>query len=213
MISLIVPVLNEPMINDFTAKLADELGYSKEKWEIIIVMGDKETLLKKPIEKPNVTTIRCYGDSLERSILTGVSTAHGEKIIVMDGDGSHEVSGVSFIAEKLDEYEMVVGSRFMHNSTFKQSRARKFVSRSFLTLAKMSGSRLTDPMSGFFGVRRNILDRVRFKPFKWKVCLEIELKAKPSILEFPIHFQERQGGNSKSSLAIGINLIWDLITL
>jgi glycosyltransferase involved in cell wall biosynthesis len=212
LISLIIPARDEPGIDDFTANLADVLEYSKEKWEIIIVMGDKETLHMNPLEKPNITTIKCYGDSLERSILTGFSASHGDKVIVMDADGSHEARDILVIVDKLDEYEMVVGSRFIPKSRFNQSKARKFVSYSFLMLARMRGSHLSDPMSGFFGIRRSILDRMKFKPFKWKVCLEIELKAKPSIFEFPINFQERREGLSKSSVMTGLALIWDVIT-
>ena len=211
LISVIVPVLNEPGIGFFLEKLGDDLSTIIEGNEIILVMGERETLRPEIPRLRNLKVAISYGDGLERAILTGFTMASGEKLIVMDGDGSHDPRDVLRLAGELDRHEMVVGSRFLEGSVFQQSRARALVSRFFIFWARLNGSRLNDPMSGFFGIRRELLNRVRFKPFKWKICLEMELKARPNISEIPIKFSKRSSGSSKSTLMIGIKILFDLI--
>jgi len=211
LISVIISVLNEPGIGVFLEKLGDELSIISEDSEIILVMGGGETLHPALPQLRNLKVAMSYDNSLERAILIGFTCASGEKIIVMDGDGSHDPGDVPRMVEELGGHEMVVGSRFLEGSVFQQSRARRLISRFFIFLARLNGSRLNDPMSGFFGFRRELLKRVRFKPFKWKICLEIELKARPNISEIPIKFSKRSSGSSKSTLMIGIKILFDLI--
>src|SRR3972149_1738108 len=111
-ISVIVPVLNEPGIGVFLEKMGEELSISSEDCEIILVIGDRETLHPAFPQMRNMKFAMSYGDSLERAILTGFTCASGEKIIVMDGDGSHDPNDVLRMARELDRHEMVVGSRF-----------------------------------------------------------------------------------------------------
>jgi dolichol-phosphate mannosyltransferase len=147
---------------------------------------------------------------LERAILTGFTVAKGDTMIVMDGDGSHDPLDIKKIVRGLDAHEMVVGSRFLKGSNFLQSPFRKFISKVFIIWANVNGSRLSDPMSGFFGLRRELLKRIKFKPFKWKICLEIELKAKPDLIEVPINFRKRIRGVSKSTIIIGLKIFYDI---
>ena len=62
------------------------------RYEIIIAMGDRETLYPHIPPLPNQRVIKTYGDTLERSILAGFSFAKGTKIIVCDADNYHPYS-------------------------------------------------------------------------------------------------------------------------
>lgn len=181
------------------------------KYEILVVMGDKEKLHPHIPKMLNQQLLKSYGDSLERAILTGFSHAEGHIIIVMDADGSHPIFAIPDMIKGLIKHDMVVGSRYLDESEYDYSPLRKFVAWCFRKYAHIHGSQLSDPMSGYFAIKRDLLDKVRFKPLTWKTGLEIELKASPSILEIPIKFKKRQAGFSKANAKTGIKIIFDLL--
>ena len=67
----------------------------------------------------------------------------------------------------------------------------------------MLGVTVSDPMSGFFALRKTVLEGIQFKSVKWKVLFEI-LSKKGELLtisEVPYVFQKRLCGLSKTSRA------------
>lgn len=211
--TVILPVKNEPRIAEFIASLNEPLNSLGDVFEVIVVTGDRETQ-HNPIPRfDDVVHYVSYGDSLERAILLGFSVANGDKVVVMDVDGSHPVEALVDMFGALDDVDFVVGSRFMDGSVFDQSFTRKLVSYFFISVARLCGSRISDPMSGFFGFKRSLLDGVRFMPITWKTCLELELKTRPSYKEVPICFGKRVSGVSKTNFRIGLYLLRDLLKL
>lgn len=212
-ISIILPVLNEPGLNDLLPRIHEAMQSIPENYEILIVKGDRETKFYSHNAHPRQREIKTYGDSLERSILNGFSQATGGKIIVMDADGSHPPETIPQLLRALDRFELVVGSRFVEGSEFKSSISRRLVSWNCIWLARRAGSKLSDPMSGYFAIRRELLDRAKFAPLPWKVCLELELKTSPRIVEIPIHFEERIIGKSKTTVKVGLKIVGSLFCL
>lgn len=204
--SIILPVKNEPEIARFVDDLSKCLsGYD---FEIIVVSGDK----KLPVLSPPIKVVKSYADSLERAILLGFSVAKGNKIIVMDSDYSHPIYVVPNMIHELDNYEMVIGSRFIYSKCYKTTFFRHIVSFIFNYIASLLGSTLTDPMTGFFGVQTSILNEVKFKPYKWKIALEISNKLHPTTKEISYYFKNREVGKSKSNWKIGLKILFDLVT-
>lgn len=211
MLSIIIPVKDEPNLDPLllrTHEIAEDIF---DQYEVIIVQGDREKKFYSYIQLPHQRTVWTYADSLDRSILNGFSHSNGDKIIVMDADGSHPPEKISELYKALDNYEMVVGSRFVDGAVFDSSLFRRFVTFVYKHLAWFSGSKLNDPMSGFFAIRREILKRIHFQPLTWKTCLEIELKAKPSMIEVPIPFFERSIGVSKTSVKVALKIFCELV--
>lgn len=213
MLSVIVPVKDEPALEPFLLQVHEVLSDIPDQYEIIVVQGDRETKFYPYTQMPHQKTVWTYADSLERSILNGFSHAVGDRIVVMDADGSHPPSMIPEFWKALSEHDLVVGTRFAQGSVFESSFYRRVVSYGCIKLASFAGSKLSDPMSGFFGIQRDILKRVRFKPITWKTCLEIELRAKPSVMEIPITFVERTVGKSKTTTKVGIKIIKELFWL
>jgi len=210
MLSVILPVKDEPNLGPFLGAVHEVLADIPDSYEVIIVRGDKEKKFYFHSFFPHQRIIKTYGDSLERSILNGFSQSNGNKIVVMDADGSHPPSVIPEMWQLLDKYEMVVGSRFIKGSNFESGAFRRFITWLTRIAAREAGSKLSDPMSGFFGIRKGVLKRVKFRPLVWKVALEIELRAEPSVKEIPISFVERTMGKSKTNLKIGLQLLWQL---
>jgi dolichol-phosphate mannosyltransferase len=212
MLSVIVPVRNEPNLEPFLMSLHEVLGGIPDEYEVLVVQGDRETGFYLYPNMHNQRTVWTYGDSLERSILNGFSQSKGDKLLCMDADGSHPPEMIPQMWRLLDEYELVVGSRFVKDSKFNSGTYRRLVTGLCGFLAWEAGSQLRDPMSGFFAVRREVLKRCRFRPLTWKVALEIELRAKPLVKEIPIKFTERIVGRSKTSIRTGLRIMWQLST-
>ncbi len=210
MLSIVVPARDEPQLPEFLAKIHDAMTGVPQEYEILVVQGDGEPGERYVPRLPNEKSIWTYGDSLERSILNGFSHSRGERIIVMDADGSHPPAMIGGLFRALDDAEMAVGSRFAEGSEFAASPYRGLVTWGFKTMARQAGSKLRDPMSGFFAIRREVLDRCRFKPLKWKTALEIELRVRPTVREIPIRFVERGAGRSKAGAGVGLALLWQL---
>jgi dolichol-phosphate mannosyltransferase len=228
-VSIIVPVRGE---EPYLPKLIEDLDFHLSgNCEIIIVTSDKvkshlthsdlmlitqeNTSIRLSYRSSvrffsNVKIFKSYGDSLERAILLGFSVAKGNKIIVMDADGSHPPQLILKMVESLDECDMVVASRFIEDGKYDTSLSRSVVSFTFNAYARLLGSTLTDPMSGFFGIRTHLLKSMTFRPFKWKVALEMNNKLRPNTKEIPYAFHNRKNGKSKSNWKVGLKLLWDI---
>jgi len=211
MISVVLPTRDEPDVGEFLLELHEVMCGVPGQYEIIVATGDRETLHPDIPSLPNQLFIKTYGDSLERSILTGFSFARGSRIVVCDADNYHPIHKIPEMIELLDTHEMVVGSRYIPGGELNMGWFRSLVSRCFVLYAHLLGSRLSDPMTGFFAVRKEIIDKVVFKPFTWKICLEIDMKAKPKLTEIPIVPEPRAVGKSKTSLKTGLKLMRDMI--
>lgn len=208
LISIIIPVKNEP----YLINLLDDLKQILQPYNHEIIITTNIMGILSPQQQPsNITIVKSYADSLERAILLGFSVAHGNKIIVMDADGSHSPKLLPEMIRELDNYEMVMASRFTTDGHYITSIFRYFVSFLFNQYARLLGSTLTDPMSGYFGIQSQILPGIKFRPYKWKIGLEINNKARPNTKEIPLTFINRKNGKSKTNWKIGLKLLWDIL--
>jgi len=219
---IVIPCRNEPSINKNVRIVADYLSNTNiENIRIVVSTGDRETLNNFYSLEHYIVEFHTFGDSLERSILNGFSYAlslGAEKIVVLDADLCHPINKVPDMLALLNNYDMVVGSRYTRGGKYSSTLFRKFVTVSFKTFASLKGSLMSDPMSGFFGIRASILKSIKFKPITWKTCLEIELYHRShnkqiKIYEMPISFDgERADGLPKSGSKVAIKLLKDLVT-
>jgi len=210
MISVIVPVRDEPAIEEFLLRLHEVMSSIPEDYEVLVITSDKEKLHTPIPYLPHQKVYKSYGDSLERAILLGFSVSKGDRLIVLDSDGSHSPEVIPNLLRGLEDHELAVASRFHRKSRFNYPFFRKIVSLFFVKFARLFGSNLTDPMSGCFAVRKDLIENVRFKPFKWKTALEIELKTRPNAHEVPFTFKKRKAGVSKAKILTGLKVLWDV---
>ena len=74
---------------------------------------------------------------------------------------------------------------------------RKLVSKGATMLAK-GLTKVKDPMSGFFALRRSVIGGIDLDPVGYKIGLEILVKGKyDRVVEVPITFADRKAGKSK----------------
>ena len=140
---------------------------------------------------------------LSGAVLEGFARARGDVLVVMDADLQHPPEKLPELVAPLErgESEFVLGSRYTAGGSTaeKWGPFRRLNSRIATFLARPFAGRTSDPMSGFFALRRSTLDRARrLTPLGYKIGLELMCKCEVrDVREVPIHFSTRSHGESK----------------
>ena len=146
---------------------------------------------------------------LSSAILKGIQHANGDTIVVMDSDFSHSPQIIPRLLDTLKKYQcdIVVASRYVKGGKIKEwSLKRKLLSKIATLIAKKGlGVKITDPMSGFFAFKRQIIKGLRFDAIGYKMLLEILVKTKgASVKEIPYTFTDRKFGSSKVTMSVAL---------
>jgi hypothetical protein len=155
------------------------------------------------------------------AVVEGLRVATGEWVCVIDGDLQHppELVPVLLGTARADDVDLVVASRYVGDgdaSAFQTS--RNVVSRLATHAAKATFAKslrsITDPMSGFFLVRRALLDIEALRPVGFKILLEIVVRTPDlRVAEVGYKFGSRQHGDSKAGAAEGLGYARHLLRL
>ena len=143
---------------------------------------------------------------LSSAILNGVQHAKGDTIVVMDSDMSHPPQIIPKMLDALRQYQcdLVVASRYIKGGNIRGwTLKRKIISRVATIIAKRGlGVKPSDPMSGFFVFKKNILKEINFDAIGYKILLEILVKKNGlNVKEIPYTFENRTLGSSKMNLS------------
>lgn len=138
------------------------------------------------------------------AVVEGMKAAGSDWIVVMDGDCQHPPSLVPDLVATGERANagLVVASRYIKGG----SRAglagsyRVAVSRGATWLTKSLFPRrlhgISDPMSGFFAIRRSDITAEALKPLGYKILLELAVRSRPrTVTEVPFVFQDRFAGS------------------
>jgi dolichol-phosphate mannosyltransferase len=116
--------------------------------------------------------------------------------------------------------DLVVASRYIRGGSREGLAGgyRIAVSRGATWLTKALFPRrlrgISDPMSGFFAIRRSVVTADVLKPLGYKILLELAVRCRPEqVEETPFVFQERFAGESKSTAKEGLRFLGHLAAL
>ncbi|GAB4301755.1 MAG: glycosyltransferase [Geminocystis sp.] len=228
LLSLIIPTYNEsenisPLIIQLTSLLDRTL---EQKYEIIIVDDDSPDLTWKIAQDlsdqyPQLKVIRRQGEKgLSTAVMKGWEKAQGEILGVIDADLQHPPESLLQLWSEIEKgADLAVASRHVEGGGVSDwSLLRRFLSRGAQTLGLiiLPGviGRVSDPMSGFFLVRRRCLANSTLNPLGYKILIEVLAKGKIGwISEVGYVFQERQEGQSKVTKQQYIDYIRHLVRL
>ncbi|MER7190338.1 polyprenol monophosphomannose synthase [Streptomyces flaveolus] len=156
------------------------------------------------------------------AVVEGLKAAGSDWIVVMDGDCQHPPSLVPELVATGERAGagLVVASRYIKGG----SRAglagsyRVAVSRAATWLTKALFPRrlrgISDPMSGFFAIRRSEVTADVLQPLGYKILLELAVRSRPhAVTEVPFVFEERFAGESKSTAQEGLRFLRHLAGL
>jgi putative flippase GtrA len=138
----------------------------------------------------------------------------------MDADLQHPPAVIPDLLARAEagDVDVVVASRYCENGALKFGAGRALLSLASTNAARILFPRclrrVTDPMSGFFLVRRESVQVDRLRPRGFKILLEILVRArKLRVDEVPFEFGVRHSGESKASLAEGARYLRQLVAL
>jgi dolichol-phosphate mannosyltransferase len=155
------------------------------------------------------------------AVRAGLLAARSDLVCVMDADLQHppELTAALIDEAARSRADVVVASRYCDRGDVGEFTAlRRVVSRGSAMLAKALFPRrlrsVSDPMSGFFLVRRSAVDVEALRPRGFKILLEILVSDSALVTsQVPFHFGERHSGGSKASWHEGVTYLRRLVEL
>lgn len=226
--SLIVPTYNEAAnIEKIIAILSELLDeFLPQDYELIIVddnSPDKTWEIAQSLmsEYPHLRVMRREHErGLSSAVIRGWQAARGRVLGVIDGDLQHPPHVLSQMLNAVAQgADLVIASRHVDGGGVSSwSVIRRFLSRGaqvlgLLILPSVLG-RVSDPMSGYFMVRRSAIALCTLNPVGYKILLEVIGRGEVrEIAEVGYVFQERQGGESKVTWKQYIDYLHHLVRL
>lgn len=142
---------------------------------------------------------------LSTAVIAGLQRSRGDTLVVMDADLSHPPERIGDLVACLDRGdEFALGSRYVSGgSTNARWSLYRALNSRIATILAHSLTRVHDPMSGFFALRRSTFEQsATLNPLGYKIGLELLVKCRcQRVSEVPIQFAERTRGKSKLTLA------------
>ncbi|CAN5398235.1 hypothetical protein BH09PAT4_BH09PAT4_00390 [soil metagenome] len=155
-------------------------------------------------------------DGLERAAHAGASF-----VVIMDGDLQHDPAYLPAIYQRLMEGAHIVATtRYAAGGSREglDGPVRYFVSWASTVAAKILFPRslagVSDPMTGYFGLRLHSIDLDALRQAKgFKVLLEIMVSHDLPLTEVPVVFRAREAGTSKGTFGRGVEYLDQLLRL
>ena len=157
---------------------------------------------------------------LSGACLEGALSSQADFVAIMDADLQHDERLLPRMLDvlRLGKRDLVIGSRYTKGGAAKGfSSARGAISRIATQWARrLTGIEARDPMSGFFMMRRGLLDEIApaLSSEGFKILFDILTTArrrKLSIVELPYGFRARLNGRSKFDVRIALEFaLWFL---
>jgi dolichol-phosphate mannosyltransferase len=205
-LSLVVPTYNESQsLEDLCLAVDAAMKQTEYKYEIIIVDdnspdGTAERAQELSARFPIQVLKRPGKLGLSSAVVDGWKIAAGDVLAVTDADLSHDPCILpSMIASiQSGRAEVAVGSRYIPGGGLGNwPLHRQIISRT----AVLMGSAICpvrDVTSGYFALKRSVLDNVHINPIGFKIGLELLVRGRYSTFcEIPYIFVDREKGSSK----------------
>ncbi|GAA1527226.1 hypothetical protein GCM10009730_40150 [Streptomyces albidochromogenes] len=234
-VSIVVPTRNEAgNVRELLRRLAAAVTSAGLTAEVIFaddsadhtcqVIADAASSTPLPVVLHHRTT---PAGGLGGAVVEGIARSTAPWIVVIDADLQHppELLPELLARGRSTGAELVVASRYAAGGDRSGLAGgyRKLASGLSTGVTKAVFPRalrgLTDPMSGFFAIRRRAVDRAAtgedgLQPLGYKILLELAVRCRPSgIAEVPYAFGQRHAGESKSTVREGLRFLRHLVTL
>lgn len=224
-LSVVIPCYNEAanvpeMVRRLDAALA---GVA---WEAVFVDDDSPdgtAVVAKAIaaRDPRVRCIRRVGRrGLASACIEGILSSSAPHVAVIDGDLQHDEALLPAMLALLEagEAELVIGSRHVAGGSaaagFTALRARLSEAGTALA-ARVLPMPVSDPMSGFFALKREVFDELapKLNGTGFKILLDVILSAgRPlRVRELAYGFRARQAGESKLDATVLVEFLGLLV--
>ena len=219
-LALVIPTLYEagnirPLL-ERARRTLDALGIP---YELIVVDDDSRDGIDAIVddfagEDRRVRLLTRVGQrGLAGAVIHGWANTDASILGVMDADLQHPPELLGQMWKALTGgADVVVASRYApQGSRPNWNRFRHLLSQVsiWMTLPlQRPGVRVSDPMSGFFLVRRSAIEKLQLQQQGFKILLEVLVCGDiRSAVEIPFRFGHRQAGRSKANLRVGLDYL------
>jgi dolichol-phosphate mannosyltransferase len=221
-LTIVVPTFNESAnVPVLVERL--ETALAGIEWEVVFVDDDSpdetaEVVSKLAQKNRRVRRLLRIGRrGLSTACIEGMLSSSAPFVAVMDGDLQHDENAMRAMLVRIrgGDGDLAVGTRYADGgSTGAWNATRMGMSRFATRLSKLvAGVELSDPMSGFFLMRRDAFNMVvrSLSGLGFKILLDIVASSqkKLKIVEIPFTFRERTAGESK----LDAHVLWDFLML
>lgn len=227
-LSVVIPTYNEAQnIGELIRRLGEALDPALgSEYELILVDDNSpdrtwEVAQRLALDNPRLRVMRRTNErGLASAVIRGWQAARGAFLSVIDADLQHPPQLVTDLYRVMERgADMAVASRHVEGGGVSDwSILRRIVSRAaqLIGLVVLPGvvGRVSDPMSGFFMIRRSAIEGVRLNPLGYKILIEVLARGRfPWIGEVPYVFHERVHGGSKATLGVYLDYLRHLVRL
>ncbi len=205
----IIILLDKKILDQYEIIVVDDNSKDKT-WKLVAEMTQKH---------PQLKIIRRLGTKgLATAVIRGWQEAKGKYLGVMDGDLQHPIEPMLKALSEIKNYDIIVASRYVENGINNSQIKRKFLSKSARLLGKLLLpkviKKVSDPLSGYFIIKRETIAEIEMHPIGYKILLEVLARGRiESIKEIGYIFGKREKGVSKAKSKAYIDYILHLLKL
>jgi dolichol-phosphate mannosyltransferase len=209
-VAVVVPTLNEAAnVEKLIAKLSVVLA--GRGWEVLFVDdnspdGTSELVRRIARTSRHIRIVQRVGRrGLSSAVVEGILATAAPIIAVMDGDLQHSEEALPRLIDAIADggADIAVGTRYVAGGGIGDwDKDRVRMSRLATRAGQIAlGTDVSDPMSGFFAIRREAFERAlpRLSAVGFKILIDI-LASSPAplkVAEIPYQFRTREAGESK----------------
>lgn len=217
-VSVVLPCLNEEAsIGGAITEILTTFSKHNVDGEVIVVdNGSTDTTAEIAKQFPVVLVNepnRGYGNAYQ----AGFNQASGTYLIMGDPDASYDFTEIPKFLDLLQEYDFVLGSRFAGDM---ESGAMPWLHRYvgnpgiLLLMRLLYGLKLTEPSTGFVGMRSAIVPSLKLKESGMEFSSEVIVRVKQGkyrMHEIPINYRVRKGTSKLRTFRDGARHLWFLL--
>ena len=206
-LTVIIPTFNEEANIRNIVMAVDAVFHEHSIHGQIIVVDDNSSdatiSIVRDINRVNANVeilVREHDHGLSQSVADGFTRASSGIFIVIDADFSHPPLLIPRMYQEIrNGNDIVICSRYMEGGGIKEwPLKRRLISFGATILARIAFPSISDPVSGFFALRKDVVAGAPLKPRGYKILLEVLGKGKwQNSTEIPFEFVDREIGSSK----------------
>lgn len=224
---VVVPTFNE---RDNIERLVADILAQDEGIEVLVVDDDSPDGTGEIVDRMVAGNPRLH--ALHRPGKLGLGSAYcdgfrlaldkgAEYIVEMDADFSHDPAMLPLFFEKMKDFDLVIGSRYLNGVSVVNWPLRRLMLSYFANVYTrfITGLKISDCTGGFKCFRRTVLESIdlsRIKSDGYSFQIEMNYRCVENgfrIGEIPIIFVDRHAGSSKMSRKIvreAVFIVWKL---
>ncbi len=208
-VSIIVPTYNE---RDNLEELFGRIDKAMEGYDYEVIVVDDDSpdrtweLAQRLSERYPVKVIRRTDEKgLSSAVIRGFKEASGDVFVVMDADLQHPPEKIPELVKALEEgADIAIASRYVPGGKVENWYwYRKLISKAAIMIGRLALPKIRgvkDPMSGFFALKKEVVEGIELNPIGFKILMEILIKGRyGKVVEVPFTFGLRKAGESKLS--------------